>query len=59
MAYLGQTKNLKFVSLLDLGNWMNQSSFEVILLDNLLINGHYLKIQNRVFVENCLSPAMG
>ena len=24
-------------------NWMNQSSFEVILLDNLLINGHYLK----------------
>ena len=43
LTYLGQTKIWKFVRLCDLYNWMNQSSFEVTLLDNLLINGHYLK----------------
>ena len=43
LTYLGQTKIWKFVRLCDLYNWMNQSSFEGTLLDNLLINGHYLK----------------
>ena len=43
LIFLGQTKVWKFVCLFDLCNWMNHSSFEVILLDDLLINGHYLK----------------
>ena len=51
-TYLGQTKFWKFVCLFDMYKLMNQSNFEVILLDNVLINGDYLKIQNGIFVEN-------
>ena len=39
----------KFACLFDLCNWMNQSSFEVILIDNVLINGHCLKNTNEQF----------
>ena len=42
-TYLEQTKIWKFVCPFDLYNWMNQISFEVILLGNVLINGDYLK----------------
>ena len=35
-------------------NGMNQSSFEVILLDNVLINGHYLKNTNWCFRSKLL-----
>ena len=38
-----QTKVWKFVCFFDLHNWMNQSSFEVTLLDNLLIKWHFKK----------------
>ena len=29
--------------MLDLSNWNNNSSFEILSLDNIFINGHYLK----------------
>ena len=49
LRYLGQTIIFKFVCLFDLCNRMNESSFEVILLDNILINGHYLKNTKQSF----------
>ena len=42
-AHLGQTKTCKSACLFDSGDWMNQNSVEVLLMDNVLINGHYLK----------------
>ena len=39
----GQTKIWKFTSLFGLCNWMNQSNFELLSLENILINGHYPK----------------
>ena len=35
-------KNLQ-TYLSDLSNWKNKSSFEILSLNNILINGHYLK----------------
>ena len=43
LTYLGQTKIWKFVFLFDLCNLMNQSRFEVLLLENILIDGYYLE----------------
>ena len=37
-TYLGQTKIWKFTCLFYLSNWINQSSFEVLSLENVLIN---------------------
>ena len=42
-TYAGQTKILKLACLFVLIYWTNQSRFEVISLDNVLINWHYLK----------------
>ena len=40
-AYLVQTKIWKLVYLFDLSNWKNKSSFEILSLDDILINEHY------------------
>ena len=51
--YLGQSKIWKFACLFDLCNWMDQSSFEVLLLKSILVNGHYLRNTKQRFFENC------
>ena len=42
-TYLLQTKICKLAYLFHLSNWKNKSSFEILSLDNILINGHYLE----------------
>ena len=42
-TYLVQTKIWKPAYLFDLSNWKNKSSVEILSLDNILINGHYLE----------------
>ena len=51
-TYSGLTKFWKFVSLFYLSNWINQRSFEVLSLDNVLINGNISEIQNSLYVGN-------
>ena len=42
-TYIVQAKIWKLVYLFDLSNWRNKNSFEMLSLDNILMNGHYLK----------------